>query len=146
MRPAVFTRHTVELELPMVKLTAVDVVLAPPLSVAVAVAECVPLARPVALKLYGEVVSVFTTAPSTRKTTLVIVPFESLAVAASGTAAPEAKLWFAVGLVSDTVGGGFVVVPTVKLTAVDVVLAPPLSVAVAVAEWVPLARPVALKL
>jgi hypothetical protein len=29
----------------------VDVVLAPPLSVAVAVAECVPLARPVALKL-----------------------------------------------------------------------------------------------
>src|SRR5690349_23431777 len=55
MRPAVFTRHTVVPELPMVKLTAVDVVLAPPLSVAVAVAECVPLARPVALKLYGEV-------------------------------------------------------------------------------------------
>jgi hypothetical protein len=146
MRPDEFTRHTVLAVEPTVKLTAVDVVLAPPLSVAVAVAECVPLTSPVALKLYGEEVSVFTTAPSTRNTTLAIVPFESLAVAASGTAAPEAKLWFAVGLVRLTVGAGLLPPPTVNVTAVEVVLAPPLSVAVAVAECVPVARPVALKL
>jgi hypothetical protein len=134
------------LVVPTVKLTAVEVVLAPPLSVAVAVAECVPLARPVALKLYGELVSVFTTLPSTRNTTLAMVPFESLAVAASGTAAPDAKLWFAVGLVSETVGAGLPPPPTVNVTVLEVVLAPPLSVAVAVAVCVPVARPVALKL
>jgi hypothetical protein len=146
MRPDEFTRHTVLAVEPTVKLTAVDVVLAPPLSVAVAVAECVPLTSPVAPKLYGEEVSVFTTAPSTRNPTLAIVPFESLAVAASGTAAPEAKLWFAVGLVRLTVGAGLLPPPTVNVNAVEAVLAPPLSVAVAVAECVPVPRPVALKL
>src|SRR5690242_14236014 len=40
-----------------------------------------------------------------------MVPFESLAVAASGTAAPAAKFWFAVGLVSETVGAGLVPPP-----------------------------------
>ena len=51
-----------------------------------------------------------TTVPSTRNTTLA-TPLLSVAVAASVTAAPDAKFWFAVGLVSDTAGGVLVLVP-----------------------------------
>ena len=71
-----------------------------------------------------------------------------VAVAARDTAAPDAKFWFAVGLVSDTVGAVLPPPPTVKLTEVLVVESAglPLSVAVAVAVCVPLARPLTLKL
>src|SRR5689334_25374297 len=43
-----------------------------------------------------------------------MVPSESLALAASETAAPEAKFWFAVGLVSETVGATLVVPPPME--------------------------------
>jgi len=61
--------------------------------------------------------------------------------AASGTAAPAANDWPAVGEVSDTVGGVLPVVPTVNVTAgVTAVSAGlPLSTAVAVTVWLPLA-------
>ncbi len=45
-----------------------------PLSNAVAVAVWLPAARPVALKLYGEVVSLDTSAPSTRNSTRMTAP------------------------------------------------------------------------
>src|SRR5689334_3136585 len=72
----------------------------------------------------------------------------SAAVAASGTAAPAANDWLAVGEVRDIVGGVLLPLPIVNATAAVVVLSAgePLSTAVAVAVWLPLARPVALKL
>jgi hypothetical protein len=61
---------------PMLNETAVLVVLSDgePLSYAVAVALWLPDARPVALTLYGAVLSVATRAPSTRNSTRVTAP------------------------------------------------------------------------
>jgi hypothetical protein len=73
---------------PTVKVTIGDAALSGgvPLSNAVACAVWFPGARPLVLKLYGAVVSLFTSAPSTRNSTRLIDPLESLAVAVSGTA------------------------------------------------------------
>ena len=62
-----------------------------PLSNAVAIAVWLPAARPVALKLYGEVVSLDTSVPSMRNSTRMIAPPASAAVADSVTAAPAAN-------------------------------------------------------
>ncbi len=74
------------------------------LSKARAAAVWAPLATPVALNAYGAVVSLPTTVPSTRNSTRLIGPSTSLAVAASGIAAPAANVAPLVGLVSATVG------------------------------------------
>ena len=89
MRPAGFTRNTAP-EAPMVNGTAAVAVLnvGVPLSNAVAVAVWLPAARPVALKLYGELVSLDTSVPSTRNSTRMTAPPGSLAVADSVTAEP----------------------------------------------------------
>ncbi len=125
--------------------TVVDTVLSAglPLSTAVAVAVWLPVARPVAVKLYGEVVSDPTRVPSTRKSTRATAPPGSLAFADSATlVVPTGNDWLLVGAVSETVGG---VLPplvwTTNGTAVDVVLSAGLAVsnAVAVAEWLPAA-------
>ncbi len=60
---------------------------------------------------------------------------------------PAGNAWPAVGAVSETVGAVLPVVPIVNATAVEVVLKAglPLSTAVAVTEWLPAARPVAVK-
>src|SRR5262252_8634585 len=101
---------------PTVKVTAGVTVLNAglPLSTAVAVTVWLPLARPVALKLYGDVVSLLTSVPSTRNSTRATAPPGSLAVAESVTAAPEAKFWLAVGEVSDTVGGVLAELPMLQ--------------------------------
>ena len=57
-----------------------------------------------AREAYGAVVSVLTSLPSTRNSTRLTAPPASLAVAASGTAAPAAKCAPLVGLVRLTVG------------------------------------------
>ena len=72
-----------------------------------------------------------------------------MAVAARATAAPDAKFWPAVGLLTVTTGAVFPppVVAIVNATAVEVVLNAglPLSTAVAVTEWLPAVSPVAVK-
>ena len=135
MRPCALTRNCAFVD-PTVNGTAVLTVLndGEPLSKAVAVAVWLPAATPVALKLYGDVVSVPTSVPSMRNSTRTTPPPGSLAVAANGTAAPAANDWLAVGEVRDTVGGVLPPPPTVNVTAGVVVLNAglPLSTAVAV--------------
>ena len=121
------------------KATAADTVLSAglPLSTAVAVTEWLPAARPVAVKLYGEVVSEFTRVPSTRNSTRATAPPGSAAFAASFTLVVPAGESLSRGrAVSETVGAVLPLEPMVKATAVEVVLNAglPLSTAVAVTE------------
>src|SRR6185369_8223073 len=132
MRPAVFTRNTAPLA-PIVNGTAAVAVLnvGLPLSNAVAVAVWLPAARPVAVKLYGEVVSLDTSALSTRNSTRMTEPPGSAAVADNVTAAPAANAWPLVGAVSVTVGAVLPVLAIVNGTAAETVLSAglPLSTA-----------------
>src|SRR5688572_21509785 len=108
---------------PTVNVTAAVVVLSAgvPLSTAVAVTLWLPFASPVALKLYGDDVSLETSVPSTRNSTRATAPPGSLAVAASGTVAPAANAWLAVGEVSATCGAVLVgVLPTVQAVPLSV--------------------------
>jgi hypothetical protein len=108
---------------PTVNGTAGVVVVRPALSYALAAAVWLPEATEVALYAYGEVVSLLTTVPSIRNSTRLIGPSTSLAVAASGIAAPAAKFAPLVGLVSVTVGAvlpGVVPPQVVPLTVKEV--------------------------
>lgn len=91
-----------------------------PLSNAVACAVWLPEARPVALKLYGELVSVATRLPSTRNSTRVTAPPGSPAVAASVTAEPEGNICPLVGLVRLMVGAVLPVPPPVQAVPFNV--------------------------
>src|SRR5689334_18534741 len=75
-----------------------------------------------------------------------IAPPASAAFAESVTAEPAGNDWPLVGAVSDTVGAVLPVEAIVNATAVDTVLSAglPLSTAVAVTEWLPAVRPVAV--
>jgi len=112
--------------------TAADVVAAPALSVALAVSVYVPAARFAMLTLYGAVVSVPTRLLPLKKSTFATVPSLSAAVAFTVTLAGAVKVAPLAGLVMLTVGGTFGGPLTVIVTAVEVVIAPPLSVALAV--------------
>jgi hypothetical protein len=75
-----------------------------PASNAVAVAVWLPALRPVAVKLYGDEVSVFTRVPFTRNSTRCTLTL-SVAVAARLTlVVPAGKAWPAVGAVKFTTG------------------------------------------
>jgi hypothetical protein len=106
----------------MVKGTAADAALNAgfPLSNAVACAVWLPAAKPVTLKLYGDVVSEFTRLPSTRNSTRTMEPFASLAVAARGTVAPAVNEAPLAGLVRLTVGGVLVVPPPLHVVPLSV--------------------------
>jgi hypothetical protein len=110
--------------------TAVDVFVAPLLSVARAVSEYEPAATLDHVIAYGLVVSVPRRAPFAENSTFVIEPPGSLAVAVSEMFDPAVNVAPFAGFVSDTEGGEF----TTMFTAVDVVVCHSLSVARAVSE------------
>src|SRR5579862_9870591 len=116
--------------------TAVDVVVALWLSVATAVSVWLPPVAGVQLMLYGLVESMPIDVAPSKNWTWVTVPSESAAFADTVMATPDANEAPLDGDVMLTVGGVFVVV-TVTVTAVDVVVAPRLSVATAVSVWLP---------
>lgn len=121
-----------------VTLIGAETVVAPPLSVALAVrVYAVALAGTFgSVKVYGAVVSVPTTTPLRKNSTIVTVPGAvSLAFAVIRMLAGAVKVVLFAGAVMLTVGGALL--PTVTLTAADVVTADWLSVALAVKLWVP---------
>src|SRR5882672_5622763 len=117
-------------------LTAAEVALTPWLSVALAVNVCVPAARLARATPYGAAVAVPTSVPPSKKSTFATLPSASLAVAFTVMLAGAVKTALLAGLVIATVGG----VSTLILTAAETVLAPPLSVALAVNVCVPAGR------
>src|SRR5713226_2556362 len=117
-------------------LTAAEVVLNPRLSVARVVSVCTPAATLARVMPKGAAVAVPTSVAPSKKSTLAMVPSASLAVAVTVIVAGAAKTTLFAGPVIVTVGG----VSTIILTAVEVVLAPWVSVALAVNVCVPVAR------
>jgi hypothetical protein len=112
--------------------TPPDVVTAPALSVARAVRTYVPAVEGDHETEYGAVVSVPTSESPAKNSTRTTLPFASLADAVSVSVAGMVNVAPFAGLVSDTDGGEFA--DTTMFTAVDVFVAPPLSVARAVSE------------
>ena len=116
--------------------TAADVVVAPALSVAVAVSAYAPGASPPSVVPKGELVAVPTKLPFAKKSTLLMLPSGSLALAVTGTLAGAVKV--APSGLGDRNhrrrihDGG-----TVMFTAPEVAVAPSLSVAVVVSAYWP---------
>src|SRR5713101_2256127 len=115
--------------------TGAEVVLTPRLSVARAVSVCVPAATLASVTPKGAAVTVPASVAPSKKSTLAMVPSESLAVAVTVIVAGAVNTALLAGPVIVAVGG----VSTMILTAADVVLAPTSSVALAVSVCVPVA-------
>src|SRR5712692_725419 len=119
-------------------LTAAEVVLAPRLSVAIAVSVCAPAARLARATPKGAAVAVPTSVAPSKKSTLATLPSASPAVAVTVMLAGAMKTALLAGPVIVTVGGVSTIM--IILTAAEVVLNPTLSVAIAVSVCVPVAR------
>src|SRR2546426_1019390 len=118
-----------------VTFTAADVAGAPRLSVATAVREYVPAGALLHEKPSGAVVASPSLVPPWKNSTLATLPSTSVAVAEIGMFAGAVNVAPLAGLVMLTAGGLFDRPGlTVMLTAADVVVAPRLSVALAVRE------------
>ena len=111
---------------------AVEVAATLRLSVAFAVSEYVPAATPVHVNVSGAVVFVpRSVAPLKKSTLLMVAPVSAVALAVIDIDAGATKVALFAGDVMLTTGGGVV---TVTATAVDVLVPPELSVALAVSE------------
>src|SRR6266542_1934400 len=107
----------------MMRVTALEVTIAPPLSVAVAVMLYVPTGIFVQLNVKGLLVAVPNKLVPWKNWTFVIVPSVSVAAAAIVTLARAVRVALLTGFVMLTAGGTFAGALTVTLTTIDVVVA-----------------------